>query len=757
MIGGLCKDTVTTMPQGTSLPAEIVQRLCEIVYLSCIPLCTLRTLDPEGLPSASFDGQTVSNPVDETRRDLYSLCLVNKAFLEYSQPLLFRRVQITLPYRFMLLLNEAERDMASSALSAIRLLDFATFRAVGLRRTVGESQERRFVTPERLRAMVDAASGLVAFGSSATMDSALSLDVLESLLLRGGARSLPGRMRGVSIERGHNTDTHNALQSLDLCGCVSPRFVEAMIAFVEKHLAKVDRSTRPIYDLVEEDEDEAEYNEGDEEEERGRSSVRTHDRFSSTRHAPRIPIRAHGCTFPSLQRLGMAGVTLSRDILSCFVQSFPNLTHLDLSQTKADAGLLEALADSHVRLESLSLSRCRAVTSQSIVDLLFSPATEDLIELALQGTLLFPTPLSPDDLRTILQRAPCMRSGAMRYLDLGGCPLTDEELKLFNGQPALLDLGLGSIPSITLDGVANLLKHRTPNVQVLDLSHSCGANSPSGFIHAVNLYHDLLAPCTQRPQALALAQQLRKLGLKQDDASSDEDTWQAPTNLRVVELSVGALNTVRGGLSTWKVVWGTGRRGWVVDTAAGPNPSATDIDVDLSDADRGRSPRPVQVPRMQRLASASPAPTRSLALEETRTPSVLRTEDSRGRTRPAWPTRSGSLKRSNSVARRTLETQQPSGRTLVPPNPTRSRSLSLSVPRARHDEPSLEDVQVAPQVVRDLPPEHPRRMELEHLSRLDGTVPGTIGWHSHKMEVLLGYGMLGHEIGNYAWLAYQAS
>lgn len=747
------------MPPGTPLPAEIVQRLCEIVYLNCVPLCTLRMLDPEVVPSAAFDGQMVSVSVDETRRDLYSLCLVNKTFLKYSQPLLFRRVQITLPYRFMLLLDEAERTSSTNALSAIRMLDFATFRAMGLRRTVGESQERRFVTPWRLQAMVDAASGLVAFGSSATMDSALSLEVLESLLLRGGARSLPGRMRGVSIERARNKDTQNALQSLDLCGCVSPRFVEAMCQFVDKHLPRLDREHRPIYDLAEEDEEMNDDEDDDDDgERRGRSGARTRDRTPGGRPAPRVSVRSHGRSFPSLQRLGLAGVTLARDVLSSFVLAFPNLTHLDLSQTKADAGLLEALADSHVRLESLSLSRCRALTSQSIVDLLFSPCTEDLIELALQGTLLFPTPLSPDDMRTVIQRAPCMRSGAMRYLDLGGCPLTDDELKLFHGQPALLDLGLGSIPSITLDGVASLLLHRAPNVQVLDLSHSCGAQSPSGFLHAVSLYHDLLAPCTQRPQALAIAQQLRKLGLKQDEAGDDEDDWHAPTNLRVVELSVGALNTVRGGLSTWKVVWGTGRRGWVVDTAAGPAPCATDIECEPPAQDRGRSAsQSGEVRRAPRLASVSPAPTRSLLAEEPRNAVGLRTEDTRGRTPPVWLSRSNSRSRAGGIQRRPLESPMRSGSS-VPPVPTiRSRSLSLSAPRERSEEASWKDVPVAPQVVRDLPPEHPRRVELEQLARQDGSVPGSVGWHSHKMEVLLGYGMLGHEIGNYAWLAYQAS
>ncbi|WFC93588.1 hypothetical protein MBRA1_000209 [Malassezia brasiliensis] len=701
----------------------------------------------------------VSVSVDETRRDLYSLCLVNKTFLKYSQPLLFRRVQITLPYRFMLLLDEAERASSTNALSAIRMLDFATFRAMGLRRTVGESKERRFVTPWRLQAMVDAATGLVAFGSSATMDSALSLEVLESLLLRGGARSLPGRMRGVSIERGRNKDTQNALQSLDLCGCVSPHFVEAMCQFVDKHLPRLDHGRRPIYDLAEEDEEmvESEVDDDEERRGRGRSSVRTRDQSSARRMAPRMTVRSHGRSFPSLQRLGLAGVTLARDVLSSFVLAFPNLTHLDLSQTKADAGLLEALADSHVRLESLSLSRCRALTSQSIVDLLFSPCTEDLIELALQGTLLFPTPLSPDDMRMVIQRAPCMRSGAMRYLDLGGCPLTDEELKLFHGQPALLDLGLGSISSISLEGVSSLLLHRAPNVQVLDLSHSCGAHSPSGFVHAVNLYHDLLAPCTQRPQALAIAQQLRRLGLKQDSAADDEDDWHAPTNLRVVELSVGALSTVRGGLSTWKVIWGSGRRGWVVDTAAGPKPCATDIESEPMVQDRGRSAQSGEGRRAPRLASVSPAPTRSLLTEEPRTAGALRTEDTRGRTGSVWLNRSSSRSRAGGMHLRPPELTM-RGANNAPPVPTmRSRSLSLSAPRERSEEASWKDVPVAPQVVRDLPPEHPRRVELEQLARQDGSVPGTVGWHSHKMEVLLGYGMLGHEIGNYAWLAYQAS
>lgn len=92
-------------------------------------------------------------------------------------------------------------------------MDFSSFRATGLGRTVGESTERRFVTPERLYTLIHASAGLVAFGSSETMDSALSLQVLEALLLRDGGPSRPSRVRDVSTERGTGP-VHNALQSL---------------------------------------------------------------------------------------------------------------------------------------------------------------------------------------------------------------------------------------------------------------------------------------------------------------------------------------------------------------------------------------------------------------------------------------------------------------------------------------------------------------------------------------------------------------
>jgi len=718
------------MSTSRSFPADIVQRICEIVYLDSVPLCSLRLLDPPTIPSAAFDGQNVSTSIYETQRVLYVLCLVNQTFYRYAKPLISRRIQFTLPYRFMLLVDDALASRQAT-LSNIRLMDFSSFRATGLGRTVGESTERRFVTPERLYTLIHASAGLVAFGSSETMDSALSLQVLEALLLRDGGPSRPSRVRDVSTERGIGP-VHNALQSLDLCGCISPRFLEAMRAFVRKHLESVP-TNRPMYDLLEEEDDDND--DGLNVERRGRSRFIAHPKHTSRDMSSQVRTR----TFPSMQRLGLKGVSLPRDLLAPFLLAFPNLRLLDLSETRVDAPILDALGQSTIRLESLSLSRCRAITSESLVKLLVhSPTTFHLTELAIQGTLLFPTPVSPEDLSFIISNAPCMRSGALRYLDLGGCALTNESLSLVPPQHALLDLGLGAIPDITLGAVCSFLLRTAPNVQILDLSHSCTAHGP---VHAVHLYHDLLAPCTQRPPALEIAEQLRALGIKKDNS----EPWHPPTNLRVLELGSAALGTIRGGVGSWKVIWGAGRRGWVVDTVAGPHPQAFDIplqDQDSDDVDRGRDRTMKQPMDLRRSGS-----------QLGRTVSGISPGEEQQHNRS---TRRINRTLSNAPHMPTMITA--SSR----PFESRSRSLSLSTsrepPRARTTRSSgMEPPKVQFQVLRNLPADHPRHKVLDYLSSQGGSVQGFIGWHSHKMEVLLGYGLLGREIGTYAWFAYQAS
>ncbi|KAN0066170.1 hypothetical protein ACQY0O_000264 [Thecaphora frezii] len=832
----------------TDLPPEILREIVALIWLDAIPKSAYRNIDPHGLPSAHPDGRRISSTQADVRRTLYSICLVNRAFYHEARVLLFRRVQITLPYSFSLLLRtlgaahlacayevyaqtgsvnldpsdpssfvnmvaaagfahasghrlvvsgssagsvgrlslmgsppnaqqssapgrsgspaarrqretvrinsdeDGEVDLIwtedvtsspeepryhvtlrqydeeiSTLHQWVRVLDFSNFRTQGMRRTIGEGMEHRFVTPARLLALVTAAEGLVAFGASESMDSALSNDVLEALLFRDGEDSKPSRLRGVSVER-HAARSHKMLQSLDLCECVSPRFEQAMRQFVHEHLRKF---SGRLTDTVMEESDVEE-----EEEERGRGRtaesravIRDAARSVSTRRHDDGPTRhpARATTFPSLQRLGLSGVTLANELLNPFVMAFPRLTHLDLSRTKADAALLRALSASvDLRLESLSLAFCRRLTSDSITELLVdSPATDGLIELSLAGTTSFPTCLDSHDLRTIVTMAPCFRSGQLRYLDLGGCCLTDEILGTIPPQPALLDIGLAHCPAISLSAVSKLLRERAPNVHVLELAESCTAAPPAATvpgsfgaqsgvgINAVQLQTILLGPCTSVPP-IPISQQLAMMGFKTGTAVDPNMPRPRPaTNLRVVGLSESSLRTVRGGFGTWRVIWGAGRRGWVVDTAAGPNPDALDDPhgtygaVPASHGGRDRSSTRGEDDLLSR--------SRSLL----------------GR-RPMLP----SLRRAHS----TSGTSQ---------SRSRSRLLVAALPTDAK-------VEARNEVIRDLPSDHPRRKALQALSDANGHVSGDTGWHSCKMEVLLGYGLLGRESGLYALVAYQA-
>ncbi|PWY98587.1 hypothetical protein BCV70DRAFT_201904 [Testicularia cyperi] len=904
------------------LPTEILREIVGLVWLDSIPKTSFRNIDPHGLPSAYPDGRKISSTQNDTRRTLYNLCLVNKAFYHEARVLLFRRIQITLPHSFNLLLRTlgashlasayeryaqtgsvnldpsdpasfinmvaaagfahalghklvvggpshptppasrnqspapARSSITAKASSAatpddrsasltrsrsrrdavrinadqdgevelvwtedasstpespvyhvtlreenddddepntlhkwVRLVDFSNFRTQGMRRTIGEGMDRRFVTPARLLALVTAAEGLVAFGASETMDSALSNDVLEALLFRDGEYSKPSRLRGVSVERSSGR-SNKMLQSLDLCECVSPRFAEAMKEFVETHLRKFSgRMTDTVVEETESDNEDSsddgrggrgrrndnsmlvdDEDDDDEEEERGRGrsqrqrtpsksmsrsvSTRRRDDGGPSRHP------ARPTAFPSLQRLGLSGVTLSNDLLNPFVLAFPRLTHLDLSRTKADAALLTALSSSYqLQLESLSLAFCKRLTSESITELLVdAPCTQGLVELSLAGTLFFPTPIEPTDLATILTQAPCFRSGKLRYVDLGGCLLTDALLESVGPQPSLLDLGLSSCPHLSLEAVSKLLRFKAPNVQVLELSDSCTATAPDSTgpgvafeardglaISAVHLQGTLLGPCAKTPP-IPISVQLAMMGFKtgSDPAPSLPANARAATNLRIVGLNEASLKSVRGGIGSWKVIRGSGRRGWVVDTAAGPNPEASDEALAES----------VNVG-----TAAGPADGVPMEINHSDEANDGGSRLSRGRS-----VRYGDVERSDDRASSLLRAPSASSARPTIPSIRRAHSVgggSGSRSRSRHlasaYNPLPADAKLTPrdEVVRDLTPEHPRRRALQALADANGHVPGDIGWHSRKMEVLLGYGFLGRETGIYALPSFQ--
>lgn len=465
----------------------------------------------------------------------------------------------------------------------------------------------------------------------------------------------------------------------------------------------------------------------------------------------------------------------------------------DLSGTKADGALLEALgASDTLQLESLSLSNCRRLTSESITELLVdSSVTEFLTELSLCGSILFPTPITHDDMRQIISSAPSFRSGKFRYLDLGGCPIDDQSLELLAPQPALLDLGLESCPNISLSKVSEFLINKAPNVQILELSDSCtragvngnglavgigpqGTPIRGGSISAIQLQSSIIGPCTSIPP-LTISQQLALLGFSSQNpngsnASTTSESAQSTktnlseiplkprpkTNLRVIGLSNASLNSIRGGLGSWKVIWGKGRRGWCVDTSAGPHPDV--LDEDLSSSSEKRSYEKDRDEEMRDSNDRHSSLSTEYRNQDYEDPYERDESPIRSRDRMRSFNRITSVRRAVSVNTATSSRYNAS--------PFRSRSSfnnsALSRSRSRHsrftEDSNLNEVAGPPrdEVIRGLYTDHPRRRELEALANAKGNVDGSVGWHSKKSEVLLGFGLLGRESGIYAHMAYQS-
>lgn len=93
------------MPNLDSLPDELLRIIAQLVYLDHLPRSLFRCIDPHGLPSAYPDGKLISSTQYLTQFTLHALCLTNSRLYHAAKPLLWRRLQIKLPYSFLLLLR----------------------------------------------------------------------------------------------------------------------------------------------------------------------------------------------------------------------------------------------------------------------------------------------------------------------------------------------------------------------------------------------------------------------------------------------------------------------------------------------------------------------------------------------------------------------------------------------------------------------------------------------------------------------------
>ncbi|KAL4247199.1 F-box domain-containing protein [Abortiporus biennis] len=503
----------------------------------------------------------------------------------------------------------------------IHHLDFNHFRTIGMRRSVEEGVNNRFVTGDRLQSVLKELPNLAAFGATEYMDGAMALPVLQELLMRGSpsrGRGRPSRGRDLIVSDPNNPEEedrerrreYKELEALDLTGCVSAVFVHALTDFVNTHLVHNSDSDSSGSE-----------DEGPRERRRGRPL--------------RTSLQDEPLLFPGLQRLGLRGVkSIQSHILNAFVLAFPSLTHLDLSCTRVTPDLLSGLGTSStVRLQSLALERCNWLTGESIRTFLIeAPCTQTIRELSLYGDYTFPSPLSQDDLEDIFARAPCFKSGQLIYLDLSSAPITRHMLhNVCASQPSLRSLGLSYIPNLEISSIADFLKTKAFNVEILTLVMTCpelgyGEQHVAARQATVTLHTQLIRPLCTPPFSFSLS-------------SPSPPKAEPPTHLRVIEFASPLLSGLGAGADSWRIVKSKGSRGWYVDTASG------------------------------------------------------------------W----------------------------------------IAEDR---------DGSAGAKLRRDLPKEHPWRIELERLADANGNVTSGVGWHARKMEVLHGYGLLGRESGLYGAVSF---
>ncbi|OWZ65495.1 hypothetical protein AYX14_06199 [Cryptococcus neoformans] len=589
----------------------------------------------------------------------------------------------------------AEREIANADLLPppgpyIRHLNFTNFRTIGSRRSQEEAVRGRFVTAGRLEGVIKNAPNLVSLCMTEYVDSSLSYPVIEEIFFRGSRRpryhspSLT-RTRSLSVgqppsvtstahdqldpprpeyvpyedetedQKWNRRAMFTPLEALDLTGCVSQAFTEAMQKFYNTWLAP---------------EDETE----DEEEERGRGRWRgrgkrahspdateddsdTHSHsVSRDRQSHRRPPR-----FRAMRRLCLRMCTsLDSQIIASLVWSFPCLTHLDLSNTRVPDELLNYLTDHcprAFRLTSLSLARCPRLNSYAVVDFLCrSPAVRDLVDLNLYVNPTQGKAIESDALMRLITEAPCIRSGRLRYLDLSSAKFTPAHLAadVFPPQPSLISLGLSHIPTLGLTPIADFMLSVAFNVEILTLVGTATTSSldpsRSPLQITLELHSRLINPLTTIPFSLA------SLYLS-PGSGTPANLNPGPTRLRVIEL-IGPIrrSIAPDGNGEWKVVKSKGSRGWYVDQSAG------------------------------------------------------------------WR------------------------RVHPPPSPSPSSPSPLS-PASEGGAMEEGDTEAQWEFVRHLPKAHPRRAWLNKLSEASGRVGSNVGWHSRKMEVVRGMGMMGREEG----------
>lgn len=285
-----------------------------------------------------------------------------------------------------------------------RTIDFSGFTSVGLGRSSRMNQEIQMLTARTILRCLELCPNLNEFLASENIEQDIDVKVLEKLY------SLP------------------FLQALDFCGATHSSFVEAVASSCG--FAKTENG---------------EY-------------IRTQDPQALEYYSRPLPniirLSLHGCS------------TLPANVIKALLERLPNLVRLDLTHTQITSSCLYAIRPS-AELTHLSISKCSLLSSQDTVQFFkLHPATQSLKWLNMMYEATRPSPLSAEDVKSIVKSLP-----PLDYLNLHGLPLSDlEPLVEMN----LTSLSLG-FANFSIDALKAFLP-KLPKLEYVDLTGNPNIN-----------------------------------------------------------------------------------------------------------------------------------------------------------------------------------------------------------------------------------------------------------------------------------------
>ncbi|CAG8580929.1 609_t:CDS:2 [Ambispora gerdemannii] len=344
----------------------------------------------------------------DDKKTLSACTLVNHTFNLHATPILYQTVTFTFPNTFVLFANAISGE--SYRTSLIKHLDLSSFSTFGLQKSHSETETQKSVTPQALINILKSTPMLEAFSVSESLESAITIDVLRTLV----------------------SECRN-LKSLDFCGCSSKQFNDAM-----KDLVK----SLGLVQIVQ-----------------FQTSADSDIEYGFQRLQPLLPhikrLSLHEC------------LTLSEhETILPLLAHMPNITHLDLggcSISDLTLEFLETETNTSNTLLQLSLAKCKNITSDGISR--FVSQCNRLENLNLYGD----TMISEWDLVTILS-SPSAES--LRSLDIGFSHITQRVLNAIKKHcsSSLQNLGLANAEITTPANLSTFLISM-PQLQYIDLSN----------------------------------------------------------------------------------------------------------------------------------------------------------------------------------------------------------------------------------------------------------------------------------------------